>query len=89
MENLATSFTNPVEKDCGNERISIVDIFIKPRASKMFGYTEYSLYVAWLSIAAPITHKEFFKSAFGIWLGRNVFQMDVADQLVWIKYGGK
>ena len=47
----------------------IVERFIKPRSSQMFGQPAYSLGEPGLSIAVSVPHEEIFNSYFGIWKG--------------------
>ena len=62
-----------MDKAQGNSSGGIVEIFIKPRASTIFGHPEYSLDGPGLSIAVLGPHEEFFSSDFGIWIGGNNF----------------
>ena len=43
MDNLETSLATTVDKARGNTSGAIVERFIKPRASKMFGHPVYSM----------------------------------------------
>ena len=43
MDNLETSLATTVDKDSGNTSGAIVERFIKPRASTMFGHLVYLL----------------------------------------------
>ena len=43
MDNLETLLATTVDKSCGNTSGAIVNMFIKPRASTMFGHPVYSL----------------------------------------------
>ena len=47
--------------------------FIKSRASEIFDHMSYSMDGPEPSIAVSGTHDDFFKSAFGIWIGRKIF----------------
>ena len=88
MDNLETSLSNTVDKDHGNTGGSIMDSFIKPRASTMFGYPVYSIGGPGPSIAISGIYEEFLNSTFGIWIGGNHFQMVASDQSGCTKYGG-
>ena len=79
---LGDIINNPVDRDSGNASEAIVDIFIEPRASNMFGYPECSPDGSGLSIPESIPHEEFSNSAFGIWLCVKICPMDVSDQLL-------
>ena len=44
MDNLEKSLATAVYKVCGNSSWAIVEKFIKPRTSKIFGHPEYFMY---------------------------------------------
>ena len=88
MDNLEASLATTVDKARGNASGSIVERFIKPRASTIFGHPVYSLDGPGPSMEVLGTHEEFFNSAFSIWIGSDIFQMVAADQSVFTKYGG-
>ena len=77
-----------MDKDHGNTGGSIMDSFIKPRASTMFGSPVYSIGGPGPSIAISGIYEEFLNSTFGIWIGGNHFQMVASDQSGCTKYGG-
>ena len=77
-----------MDKACENTSGSIVDRFVKPRASKVFGHPEYSLDGTGPSIAVSGPHEEFFRSTLGIWIGKKLFQMKAAGQSGCTKNGG-
>ena len=62
-----------MDKACGNSNGAIVERFIKPRASPIFGHPLYSLDGPRISMEVSEPHEEFFNSAFGIWIGGNHF----------------
>ena len=64
--NLETSLATTVDKSHGNASESIVERFIKPRESEIFGHPEYSLEDTGPSILLSVPQEEFFNSAFGI-----------------------
>ena len=76
MDNLETSLAATVDKARGNSSRAIVNRFIKPRASTIFGSLEYSMYEPGSSIAVSGPHEEFFNSAYGIWIGGKHFSDD-------------
>ena len=69
VDNLETSLTTTVDKACGNTSGDIVERFIKPRSSTLFGHPLYSLDGPDPSISVSVPHEEFSNSAFGIWIG--------------------
>ena len=73
MDNFKTSIATTVDKTRGNTSGLIVERFIKPRLSTIFGHPVYSLDVPGPSIAVSGPHEDFFNSAFGIWIGGNNF----------------
>ena len=86
MDNLETSLD--IKVDSWEYVRVIVERFIKSRSSKMFGHPVYFIDGPgpWILILG--THEQFFNSAFGIWIGINIFQMDAAYQSGYTKYGG-
>ena len=58
---LETPLAKTVDRSCGNTSGYFVDIFIKPRASKMFGNPEYYLDgpAPFITISGP--HENFLK----------------------------
>ena len=66
MDNLETSLATTVDKARGNTSVSIVESFIKPRASTMFGHPVYLLYGPAPSIAVAGPREELFNSAFAL-----------------------
>ena len=66
-----------VDKSSVNTNGSIVERFIKPRSSTIFGQLEYSLDVPGQPIEVSDPHEEFFNSAFGIWMVGNVFRWNM------------
>ena len=60
-------------KDRGNASGSIVERFIKPRASTIFGHPGYSMDGPGTSIAVSGPHGEVFNRDFGIWIGGTHF----------------
>ena len=88
MDNLETSLATTVDKSRGNTSGSIVESFIKPRASKMFGHPVYLLDEPGPSISVSGPHEEFFNSAFALWIGGKNFRVDSVDKLVCMKYVG-
>ena len=62
-----------MDKACGNKSVAIVEIFIKPRASTIFGHLVYFMDGPGTSVEVSGPHKEFFNSYFGIWIGGNKF----------------
>ena len=62
-----------VDKACGNASGSIVERFIKPRASTIFGHPEYSLDGPGPLITVSVPHEECLNSDFGIWIGGKHF----------------
>ena len=87
MNNVETLLATTVDKDSGNASEDIFGKFIKPRTSRMFGHPAYSMDGTGPFISVSVPHKEFFNSAFGIWIGGEN-QMDDADQSVCTKYLG-
>ena len=73
MDNLETSLSTTVYKDCGNTGGAIIEIFIKTRASKMVDHPVYFMEEIGPLIEISCPHEEFFNSAFGIWIGRKYF----------------
>ena len=73
MDNLETLLTTTVDKDFDNTSGAIVDRFIKPRASTIFGHPVYLLYGPGPSTAVSGPHEEFFNSALDLWMGVNNF----------------
>ena len=73
MDNLETSLATAVSNANGNTSGAIVERLIKPIASKMCGYPVYLLDGTGPSIAVSGPHKEFFNSAFAIWIGGKNF----------------
>ena len=59
MDNLETFLATTVDKARGNTSVSIVESFIKPRASTIFGRLEYYLDVPGLSILVSDRHEDF------------------------------
>ena len=62
-----------MDKSCGNTSGDIVERFIKPRVSTIFGHTLNLLDGPRISMEVSGPHEEFFNSAFGIWIGGNHF----------------
>ena len=81
MDNLETLLSTKVDKARGNASVSIVERFIKSRASKMFVHPEYFLDGPGPSITVSGPHEGFLNSDFGIWMGGKHFQMYAVDQL--------
>ena len=73
--NLKTSLATCVDKACGNTIGAIVERFIKPRASTMFGHAVYYLDGTGPSISVPIPHEVFFQQCFCFMDRRKVFFM--------------
>ena len=71
----------------GDTRRSIIDILIKPIASKISGRPVYYMNGPGKLIAVSGPHEEFFNSALGICIGA-LFQIDGSNQSVCKKYGG-
>ena len=69
MDNLDKYLAKPVGRVCGNTSLSIVKIFIKPRASTIFVHLVYSLDGPGPSTSVPGMYEEFFSSTLGIWQG--------------------
>ena len=69
MDSLETSLDTIVDKDRGNKSGSIVERFIKPRASTIFGHPLYLLYKPGPSISVSGPHEKVFNSAFVLWIG--------------------
>ena len=80
MDNLEKSLATTVDKARGNTSGAIVEIFVKPRASTMFGHTVYSLDGPGPSMAVSGPHEEFFNSSFVICIGGKHVNMVVVDQ---------
>ena len=66
IDNLETSLETKVDKACGNTSGSVVERFIKSRASEMFGHPVHLLEGPGPSIPVSGPHEEFSNSAFGI-----------------------
>ena len=66
MDNLETLLATTVDKASGNTRGSIVESFIKPIVSTIFGHPVYSLDGPGPSVEVSGPHEEFFNSDFGI-----------------------
>ena len=69
MDYLETLLAAKMDKACDNKSGSIVESFIKPRASTIFGHPVYSLDMPGPSMAVSGPYEEFFNSALGIWVG--------------------
>ena len=69
-----------------NESGAIVESFVKPIASTIFGHQINSLDGPGPSISISGPHEEFFKSAFGIWW--IFYQMVASYQSGFTRYGG-
>ena len=69
VDNLETSLANTMDKDHANASGTIFKMFIKPRASTIFGQPVYFLDGLEPSIAVSGLHEECFNSTFGIWIG--------------------
>ena len=69
MDNLETLLATTLDKARRNASGAIVERFIKPRASTMFGPLEYLLDGPGPSIVVSVPHEEFFNGEFGIWIG--------------------
>ena len=69
MDNLETSLATTVDNVGGNTSGAMVERFIKTRASTIFFHPVYSLDGTGPSMAVSRPHEDFFKSAFGIWMG--------------------
>ena len=59
MDNLKTLLVTTVDKYCDNTIGDIVEMFIKPRASKMFVHPVYLLYGPVSSISVSGPHEDF------------------------------
>ena len=59
MDNLEISLATPVYRDSWNKSVDIVEILIKPKSSKHFGYPKYSMYEPGPTIAVSGPHEEF------------------------------
>ena len=59
MGNLDKSFATTVDNSCGNSNGFIVEGFIKPRSSTIFGHATYSLGGPGLSIAVSGLYEDF------------------------------
>ena len=68
MYKLETSLATILYKACVNVGEAIGERLIKPIASIMFGHLEYFLDGPGPLIAVSGPHREFFNSAFGIWI---------------------
>ena len=66
MDNLETLLATIVDKACGKAGGSVVESFIKPIASTIFGHPVYSLDGPGPSVEVSGPHEEFFNSDFGI-----------------------
>ena len=73
MDNLKTLLSTTMDKDRGKKSGSIVESFIKPRASTMFGHPVYFLDGPGTSISVSGPHEEFFNSGFYIYMDGNYF----------------
>ena len=71
MDNMQTSLATIVDKASGNTDGTIMDRFIKPRSSTMFGHSVYSLDGPGTTIAISGPHDDFSTvlSGYG-WLGK-------------------
>ena len=74
MDNLETSLATTVDNACGNASGSIVERFIKPRASNIFGYPVYSLDGSGPSMVVSLPNEDFFNTTFVIWIGGKKFR---------------
>ena len=88
MDNLETSLTTTADKAHGNAVRAIVERFIKPRASTIFGHPVYFMDGPGALIVISGPHEEFFNSSFGIWISTKKFHIDAADKSGWNKCGG-
>ena len=73
MHNLETSLTTTLNKDSGCSSGSIVESFIKPRASTISDHPVYSLDWPGPSMEVSGPHEEFFNIDFAIWIGGKTF----------------
>ena len=73
MDNLEPLLATTVDKDRGNASGAIVERFIKPIASTIFGHPAYLLDGRGFLIAVSGPHEEFSNSDFSIWIGGNHF----------------
>ena len=73
MDNLETSLSTTVDNYRGNASEDIVERFIKPRASAMFGHPAYfpDGPGPYIEVSGP--HENVFNSGFGIWIGGKHF----------------
>ena len=67
---------------------SIVEIFNKPILLTMFVEPEYYIYGTGPSLEVSVPHYDFFNNALGVFLGGNIWQIYVSDQLVFTSYVG-
>ena len=75
MDNLETLLAITVDNACGNTSGSIVERFIKPRASTIFERPVYSMDGPETSIAVSGPHEAFFNSALALWIGGKHFSV--------------
>ena len=61
MDNLETSLATAVDKACGNTSGSIMERFIKPISSIIFGHKVYSLDCPGPQTAISRPHEDFFR----------------------------
>ena len=88
MDNLEKSLATTVDKALGNTSGAIVERFIKPRASTMFGHPVYFLDGPGPSTSVPGPHEEYFNSDFALWISGKYFHMGAVDKLGCTNYGG-
>ena len=69
MDNLETSLATTVDYSFSNTSGAIVERFIKPSASTIFGHPVYYLDVPGPSMEVSVPHEDFFNSVFGVWIG--------------------
>ena len=78
LDNLEILLATTMDKAHGNTSGSLVESFIKPRASTIFGPLAYSLDGPRPSIEFSGPHEDFSDSSFGIWIG--------GEKTIWIMY---
>ena len=80
MNNMEKLLATTVDKVCWNTSGFIVDRFIKPIESTMFGHLVYLVDGPGMLIEIAGPHEEFFNIDFGIWIGGMFFQMVSEEQ---------
>ena len=76
-----------MDKDRGGENVALVESFIKPRDSTIFGRLTYSLDGPVPPIAVSGPQEEFLNSVFRIWVGGKLFYTEALGQSGYTKYG--